>query len=226
VDTPDFVVRGTLAVRAAAPQISVTRAWSLAESHRPDLETARRAIVAAEAAVDREHRRAYPQVALTAGVDYQDQLRITGFRNAYLWTVMVGSTLPFTDRNQGRILAAQASARMARSALGAPTADARAEVEQAVAEYTEALNGVTGEDGPSLVTAREVRDETLAAYRKGTKDLVDALDAERAYRDRLRNTLGNLTDYWQALNKLNAAVGLRVLVAEEAERDTLFEKPK
>jgi len=226
VDTPDFVVRGTLAVRAAAPQISITRAWSLAESHRPDLEMSRRAVVAAEAAVDRERRRAYPQVALTAGVDYQDQLRITGFRNAYLWTVMVGSTLPFTDRNQGRILAAQASARMARSALGAATADARAEVEQAVAEYTEALNGVTGEDGPSLVTAREVRDETLAAYRKGAKDLVDALDAERAYRDRLRNTLGNLTDYWQALNKLNAAVGLRVLVAEEADRDTLFEKPK
>jgi cobalt-zinc-cadmium efflux system outer membrane protein len=225
-DTPDFVVRGTLAVRAAAPLITVTRAWSLAEQHRPDLQMARRAVVAADAAIDRERRRAYPQVALTTGVDYQDQLHISGFRNAWLWTVMVNSSLPFTDRNQGRILGAQAMARSTRAALGAATADARAEVEQAVAEYTEALNGVTGEDGPSLTTAREVRDETLAAYRRGTKDLVDALDAERAYRDRLRNTLGNLTDYWQALNRLNAVVGLRVLVAQEAERDTLFEKPK
>ena len=225
-DTPDFVVKGTLAVRAAAPLISLNRAWALAEQNRPDLQMARRSIVAADAAIERERRRGYPQVAVMAGVDYQDQYRITGFRNPWLWTVAVNGTLPFTDRNQGRVLGAAATARSTRAALGLAIAEARAEVEQALAEYTEALNGVTGEDGPSLTTAREVRDETLAAYRKGTKDLVDALDAERAYRDRLRNTLGNLTDYWQALNRLNAAVGLRVLVAEEADRDALIADPK
>ena len=223
-DTPDFVVRGTLAVRAAAPLLSVTRAWAIAEQNRPDLQTSRRAIAAADAAIARERRRAYPQVAVTAGVDYQDQYRITGFRSPWLWTVALNGTLPLTDRNQGRILGAEAAGRSTRAALIVATADARAEVEQAVAEYTEALNGVTGEDGPSLTAAREVRDETLAAYRKGTKDLVDALDAERAYRDRLRNTLGNLTDYWQALNRLNAAVGLRVLVAQEAEGENPIEK--
>src|SRR5262245_24815879 len=223
-DTPDFVVKGTLTVRATAPLLSVNRAWALAEQNRPDLIAARRAIAAADAAVAREHRRAYPQVTVTAGVDYQDQIRAPGFGNAWLWTVAVNTSLPFTDRNQGRILAAEATARSARAGLGVATADARAEVEQAVAEYTEALNGVTGEDAPSLDTAREVRNETLAAYRKGTKDLLDALDAERAYRDRVRNTLGNLTDYWQALNRLNAAVGLRVLVAEEAKKDSLLDE--
>ena len=49
------------------------------------------------------------------------------------------------------------------------------------------------------------------------------MDAERAYRDRVRNTLGNLTDYWQALNRLNAAVGQRVLTAVESDRDTLLD---
>ena len=225
-DTPDFVVRGTLTVRAVAPPLGLARAWAIAEQNRPDLIAARRAVVAADAAVTREHRRAQPQVALTAGIDYQDQVHITGFRNAALWTVMGSTTLPFTDRNQGRILAAEASARSARATLGVATADARAEVEQAIAEYTEAVNGVTGEDVPSLTAAREVRDEMLAAYRKGGKNLLDVLDAVRAYRDRLRNTLGNLTDYWQALNRLNAAVGLRVLTAQEAERDELLEEKK
>ncbi|HSQ56195.1 MAG TPA: TolC family protein [Gemmata sp.] len=225
-DTPDFVVRGTLDVRAVAPPMSVTRAWAIAEQNRPDLVAARRAISTAEAAIARERRRAHPQVALTAGVDYQDQVRITGFRNPWLWTVAATATLPLTDRNQGRIMAAEAVARSARAALGVAIADARAEVEQAVAEYTEAVNGVTGEDIPSLQNARLVREETLTRYRKGTKDIVDALDAERAYRDRLRNTLGNLTDYWQALNHLNAAVGLRVLSAEVAEKDSLLEKGK
>ncbi len=222
-DTPDFVVKGTLAVRAAAPLLSVNQAWTLAEQNRPDLIAARRAIVAADAAIVRERRKAGPQMSITTGPDYQDQMRITGFRNAWLWTVALNSTLPITDRNQGRILTAEALSRSTRAGLGAATAEARAEVEQAVAEYTEALNGVTGEDVASLRTAREVRDETLAAYKKGDKDLLDALDAERAYRDRVRNTLGNLTDYWQALNRLNAAVGQRVLIAVESDKDTLLD---
>lgn len=222
-DTPDFVVRGTLAVSAAAPLPTLNQAWALAEQNRPDLAAARRTVVAADAAVARERRRAYPQVAVTAGADYQDQVRITGFRNAWLWTAAVTSTLPLTDRNQGKVLAAESAARAARASFGVATAEARVEVEQALAEYTEALNGMTGEDVASLETALGVRDDTLAAYRKGEKDLLDALDAERAYRDRLRNTLGNLTDYWQALNRLNAAVGLRLLDARPAERDPLFD---
>ncbi|CAN5591034.1 hypothetical protein BH11PLA2_BH11PLA2_52740 [soil metagenome] len=57
--------------------------------------------------------------------------------------------------------------------------DARAELEQALAEYNQALNGMTGEDVASLKMAREVRDGIQAAYRKGEgKDLTDALDAE------------------------------------------------
>src|SRR5207247_3455454 len=114
---PDFVVRGTLAIRAAAPLISVTRAWAIAEQNRPDLQMARRAIGAADAAIVRERRRAYPQVAVMAGVDYQDQLRITGFRNTWLWTVAVNGTLPFTDSNQGRIQGAEATDRSERAAL-------------------------------------------------------------------------------------------------------------
>jgi cobalt-zinc-cadmium efflux system outer membrane protein len=223
-DTPDFVVRGTLAVKATAPALTLGQAWALAEKHRPDLISARRAVTAADAAVERERTRGYPQVALTSGVDYQDQQRITGFRNSWLWTVQLTTTLPFTDRNQGKVQSAEAGARAARAGLGVATADARAEVEQAVAEYSEALAGVSGEDAASLLTARQVREGTLAAYKKGDKDLVDALDAERAYRDRVRNTLANLTDYWQALNKLNAAVGVRALSAEEAGKDTLLEE--
>src|SRR5262249_13769683 len=157
----------------------------------------------ADAAVARERRRAYPQVALSAGIDYQDQVRITGFRNAALWTVSANTTLPLTDRNQGKRRTTESAARSARAALGVATTDARAEVEQAVAEYISAVNGVTGEDVTSLRAAREVRDETREAYRKGDKSLVDVLDAEQAYQDRLRHGLDNLTDYWQALNHLN-----------------------
>lgn len=222
--SPDFQVQGALAVRAVAPLLTVPQAWALAEQNRPDLIAARRAIVTADAAIARERQRAYPALSLTAGTDYQDQVAITGFRNPWLWTVAVTTTLPATDRNQGRVLAAQATVRQARAAFELARAHAHAEVEQALAEYTEAVNGITGEDVASLRTAREVREAAHAAYRKGDRDLVGTLDAERAYRDRLRNTLANLTDYWQALNRVNAAVGLRVLSAQAGEPGILLEE--
>jgi outer membrane protein TolC len=222
-EAPDFVVEGTLAVRAIAPVLTLTQAWALGEQHRPDLIAARRAIDAAQAAISREERRAFPQVAISPGVDYQDQVRITGFRNPWLWTAVVTTTLPLTDRNQGHIMLAQAQLRSSQANLIAALTDARADVEQAVAEYTEAANGITTEDVASLRTAREVLDETVAAYRKGDKTLIDALDAENGYRDRQRANLANLADYWQALNHVNAAVGQRVLVAVEADRDQVPE---
>jgi hypothetical protein len=84
-------------------------------------------------------------------------------------------------------------------------------------------NGITNEDVASLRTARDVLDETVDAYRKGDKTLIDALDAENGYRDRQRANHANLADYWQALNRVNAAVGQRVLVAVEADRDQVPE---
>lgn len=221
-DAPDFVVKGVLTVKAAAPSVPLQRAWDGALQNRPDIIAARRAVEAAEAGVKREKARAYPQVSLMAGVDYQDQVAITGFRNAWFYTLSAATTLPFTDRNQGRIMAAEAGVRAARANLAALVAEMHAEVDQAIAEYEEALGGVTGEDVDSLKTAREVWEQTLSAYRKGDKDLIDALDAERAYRDRLRGNLGNLTDYWQALNRLNSAVGLRLLSATPADGDKLL----
>jgi cobalt-zinc-cadmium efflux system outer membrane protein len=222
-EAPDFVVEGTLAVRAIAPELTVAQAWALAEQQRPDLIAARRAIDAAQAAITREEKRAFPQVAVSPGVDYQDQLRITGFRNPWLWTAQLTTTLPLTDRNQGHIMLAQAQLRSSQASLMAALTDARAEVEQAIAEYTEAANGITNEDVASLRTARDVLDETVAAYRKGDKTLIDALDAENGYRDRQRANLANLADYWQALNHVNAAVGQRALVAVEADRDQVPE---
>jgi outer membrane protein TolC len=222
-EAPDFVLEGTLAVRALAPALTVAQAWALAEQHRPDLIAARRALDAAQAAISREERRAFPQVEISPGVDYQDQLRITGFRNPWLWTVQLTTTLPLTDSNQGHIMLAQAQWRSSQANLMAALTDARAEVEQAIAEYTEAAQGVTREDVASLRTARDVLDETVMAYRKGDKTLIDALNAENGYRERQRANLANLADYWQALNHVNPAVGQRVLVAVEADRDQVPE---
>lgn len=226
--SPDVIVKGTLAVREVAPHLSLNRAWELAELNRPDILAARRAIFAADATLERERRRALPQLSVIAGVDYQDQIRIVGFRNPWMWTTGIQTYLPTSDRGQGKIMSAESAVRSARANLGKTYSEARAELEQALAEYAESLNGITGENVQSLQTAREVRDGLRTAYRKGEKDinLLDAIDAEKAYRDRLRNMLNTYADYWQALNHVNAAVGFRVLSAQESETEKIVEDAK
>jgi outer membrane protein TolC len=55
-----------------------------------------------------------------------------------------------------------------------------------------------------------------AAYRAGDRRLIELLDAQKAYRDRLAHVIEFESDYWRALNKLNAAVGLRAFDPDRA----------
>ena len=61
----------------------------------------------------------------------------------------------------------------------------------------------------SLETAKSLRDKTEAAYKAGGRKLLDVIDAQRAYRDRVQASVTNQADYWRTLYRLNAAVGLR-----------------
>ncbi len=58
-----------------------------------------------------------------------------------------------------------------------------------------------------LQKAREARDAVLAAYRTGEGDLLDYLDAQRAYSDVQRIYNRALFDHRLSLLQLDAAVG-------------------
>ena len=58
-----------------------------------------------------------------------------------------------------------------------------------------------------LTPSRESRDIVLAAYRLGTADLIDFLDAQRAFRDTLRTYNRALYDQRLGLFQLAAATG-------------------
>ena len=186
-DTPDFVVRGTLAVRAV-----------LAPDRRGTGVDHRRAVPAgpgrrsAGGCRCRRRGRARATSSLSAGrtvsgsrspgpdADHWLPQRLAGI-------VTGATTLPFTDRNQGRIMAAESAAEYPRSARGRD----RRRPGRGGAVRRRVYRGGQRRDWRGRAFAQdcpEVRDETLAAYRKGAKDLVDALDAERAYRDRLEHT--------------------------------------
>jgi cobalt-zinc-cadmium efflux system outer membrane protein len=207
---PHYEVEGTLTVAAVVPPPTLEEAIALAEAHRPDLLAGRRGIEQATAVVDLERRRAKPQMALQPGWTYQNQRYVNGFRNGSMLDVGVSSALPLTDRNQGNIRKAQAYLRERQFAYQGDRADALADVEAAVASYADAVEHLTQFNTPeTLKAARDLRAGMEAAYRAGDRRLIELLDAQKAYRDRLAHVIEFESDYWRALNKLNAAVGLR-----------------
>jgi len=188
----------------------VADALALAETRRPDLLSGRKAIDQANAGVEHERRKAKPQLAVQPGLTYQVQRHIDTFPDGFMFDIGVSMTLPLTDRNQGNIRKAQAHLQEYRLIYQGDRADALADVEASVASYTDAVEHLTQFNTPeTLKAAHDLRKDMEAAYRAGTRKLIEMLDAQKAYRDRLAHVIEFESTYWRTLNQLNAAVGLK-----------------
>jgi cobalt-zinc-cadmium efflux system outer membrane protein len=215
----DYEVEGVLAVTAVVPPPKLEAALALAEAHRPDLFSGRKAIDQANAIVELERCRAKPQVAIQPGWSYQDQAHQTVFRNGSLFDIGISTTLPLTDRNQGNIRKAQALVHERQLTYQGDRADALADVEASLASYDDAVEHLTQFNTPeTLKAAHDLRKNMEAAYRAGERKLIELLDAHKAYRDRLAHVIEFESDYWRTLNKLNAAVGLKAYDPEKGPR--------
>jgi len=211
----DFEVEGTLQVSAIATPPTLEEAFVLAQQHRPDLISDRYSVNQAQSALERERRRARPQVAITPGYSYQAQNWVTGFRNANLYSIALTTTLPITDRNQGGIAKAESAVRQTQLALLADQADIRAEIEAALATYRRAFDNVQRNDPQSLQAARDLRDKTEAAFKVGGRKLLEVLDAQRMYRERTQLLYTSQADYWRSLSRLNAAIGMKAIEPQQ-----------
>jgi cobalt-zinc-cadmium efflux system outer membrane protein len=217
---PDYELEGVLTVTAVVPPPGIQQALALAEVNRPDLISARRAIDQANAAFEHERRRAKPQVAIQPGWSYYNQHFMNGERNGSMFDIGMSTTLPLTDRNQGNILKARSLIQERRLTLLGDRAEALADVEASVASYADAVEHLTKFNTvDTLQAAHDLRRNMIAAYRNGDRKLLELLDAQKAYRDRLAHVIEFESDYWRSLNKLNAAVGLKAYDPEHTPTD-------
>jgi outer membrane protein, heavy metal efflux system len=215
---PDYEVEGELTVNAVLPPPTLEEAVALAEAHRPDLLSGRIAIDQAHASVELERRRAKPIVTIEPGWTYQNQQYINGFPNGSMFDIGISTSLPFTDRNQGNIRKARATVAQRHFNYLADRADALAEVEASVASYSDAVEHLSlFNTKETLDAAHDLRGNMIAAYRAGNRRLIELLDAQKAYQSRLGHVIEFESDYWRALNSLNAAVGLKAYDPETAQ---------
>jgi cobalt-zinc-cadmium efflux system outer membrane protein len=166
---------------------------------RPDLQGLK--AVQSQAETTTRLQRALRTPNLTLGGGYQNNFGSDG--------VVVGVTvpLPFFNRNEGGIARADAERRAAEARVASTTLAVRLDVQRALNALDTNRARVDYIEREYLTNAQESRDIVLASYRLGVANLIDFLDAQRAFRDTQRIYNRALFDQRLSVFELTAAVG-------------------
>ena len=203
-DVAETLDRSTPASGLIAGIVSSGGASFLADAiaRRPDATATQREI--ARAQTETRLQRALRTPNLTAGGGYR--------RSFGTDAIVFGATVPLTlfNRNQGGTARAEAELRQATNLALVTQSGVRLEVQQAMNAVGINRERVDYIQREHLTNARESRDIVEASYRLGAADLIDFLDAQRAFRDTLRTYNRALYEQRISLFDLAAAAALPV----------------
>ena len=169
-------------------------------NRRPEMLLAHKAAQQARSNLGLQHAISRPDVDAEFGYK-----RTPGFNTIY---AAVQVPLPFRNRNQGQVGAAEAELRAAEANLRATEAQVRADVEIAVRDYEARRRLLTATLRPMQEQAAEVSRISLDAYREGGFDLLRLLDSERSRLEMQTLYVRTLVEYQQSLITLRTALGV------------------
>jgi cobalt-zinc-cadmium efflux system outer membrane protein len=197
----DFDVAGPFDYQPLKVGLEDLQAKALAE--RPDLRAAQQSVTAAKSQYDLA--KANGKQDVTASIDYSH----TGEANSA--SIFGSIDLPIFNRNQGEIA-------RTKFAIDQAVELQMAASEQVMSDVLNAYEGV--QDNGKIVAlyasgyldeAKQDRDISEYAYKRGAASLLDFLDAERSYRATQLAYRQALASYLTALEQLREAVGTRSL---------------
>jgi outer membrane protein, heavy metal efflux system len=197
----DYDVQGTLDYQPVHSDVNGLK--SVAALNRPDLRAAQEAVTAAES-----------QLALQKANGKMD---ITGTFN-YTHTAGVNTgafyynmPLPIFNRNQGEIQRAQFAITQAQEQASETAQQVSTDVVTAYENLHTNDEIIQLYQGGYVDQAKQSRDISEYAYRKGAASLLDYLDSERTYRANQLAYRQALANYMLALEQMRQAVGTRNL---------------
>jgi len=182
----------------AAP-LDPTSLRTQALAARPDLLAAQRSVQRADTETRLQRALRTPNITFGGGYSHLGGLNTVAFG--------VTVPLPAFNRNQGGIARADAERRQAANRAALTATAVLLDVQQAINAVDVARARVNYIEREYLTPSRESRDIVLAAYRLGSADLIDFLDAQRAFRDTLRTYNRALYEQRVSLFQLAAATG-------------------
>ncbi|HSK09915.1 MAG TPA: TolC family protein [Vicinamibacterales bacterium] len=182
---------------AGVPRASDLRALAL--ENRSDLASLRHEQARARADQQLQLALRRPAPTLTGGYkrDFGDSGVIVG----------LSIPLPVFDRNAAGVARADTTARLADARLRQAEAAVAVEVQQAVDGVSISRRRLDAIEHDYLARARAALDSMAAAYRAGEADLIDFLDAQRAFRDVQRAHTRAQVDLRLSLFALQTAIG-------------------
>lgn len=208
-EVPDFEVEAPeLAHARPPPALAGATAAALtarAAERRPDLRAARLQRDRAEGALALARRQRIPDVTLS--LNYSQEGTTNQAVTPPTFTLGVSLPLPVFYQQQGEIRRAEAD--LATQSLSGAKLEAQvaADVATALSDYTAAAALVARMEGGLLARAERARDLVEVQYRKGAASLLDFLDAQRTFVATRVEYHQDLSAFWTALYKLEAAVG-------------------
>jgi len=197
----DYDVQGTLDYQPVHADLNGLK--NVAALNRPDLRAAQQSVTAAES-----------QFALQKANGKMD---ITGtFNYSHTAAASSGSffysmPLPIFNRNQGEIERAQYAITQAREQASETTQQVSTDVATAFANLQTNDQIIQLYQGGYVDQAKQSRDISEYAYRKGAASLLDYLDSERTYRANQLAYRQALASYMLALEQMRQATGTRNL---------------
>ena len=197
----DYDVQGTLDYQPVHADLNGLK--NVAALNRPDLRAAQQSVTAAESQ--------YALQKANGKMDITGTFNYSHTAGASSGSFFYSMPLPIFNRNQGEIERAQYAITQAREQASETTQQVSTDVATAFANLQTNDQIIQLYQGGYVETARQSRDISEYAYRKGAASLLDYLDSERSYRANQLAYRQALASYMLALEQMRQAVGTRNL---------------
>lgn len=177
IGLPDWSPRASGTLEAGNVPTDPEALWTIAQQQRPSIVAVREQAAAARGGLALARRERLPVPAVSGGTQYTQNVNGT--------SAFFGFSLPLPvfDKGQGPIAKAAAQIEQQQLRLTAELAESRAEVERAatiLSRRREALARLEGEVVQRMPVLRRMAED---AYREGSGDILELLDAMRAIKD-------------------------------------------
>jgi cobalt-zinc-cadmium efflux system outer membrane protein len=197
----DYDVQGTLDYQPVRADLQGLK--NFAAMNRPDLRAAQQSVTAAES-----------QLALQKAngkMDITGTFDVSHTAGASSGSFFYNMPLPIFNRNQGEIARAQFGITQAQQQASETAQQVLTDVVTAFANLQTNDQIIQLYQGGYVDQAKQSRDISEYAYRKGAASLLDYLDSERTYRANQLAYRQALASYMLAMEQMRQAVGTRNL---------------
>jgi cobalt-zinc-cadmium efflux system outer membrane protein len=197
----DYDVQGTLDYQPVHADLNGLK--NVAALNRPDLRAAQQSVTAAESQ--------YALQKANGKMDITGTFNYSHTAGASSGSFFYSMPLPIFNRNQGEIERAQYAITQAREQASETTQQVSTDVATAFANLQTNDQIIQLYQGGYVDQAKQSRDISEYAYRKGAASLLDYLDSERTYRANQLAYRQALASYMLALEQMRQATGTRNL---------------